>query len=412
MAMDLRANLRKDPVAPLARPTAQRRRTIIAPPLSLHSADAAAAVELLTDAIAHEAAQPMQALSSILRELQLRTADGALAPLAAKGVRCLDELRVLQDELRDAVSAARGERLRGTWVQSVLDAVRERLQPAADAAHVRLSLRSQPWWLRADGAILRRVVALLADNAIRHSGASAVTVRAFSDSRNLLIAVRDDGGGIAPDKLAQLLDEPTAPATATPAEHGARHGHGLFVCRVLLARLRARLLVRSSGRATTFFVHLPRPVLRAAPAADAAPAPQAVLQHDVVAMLDDDAAALSASARLFEALGAQVMAFAEPLDLLAACPTMPRPPRLFILDYRLRDGTCQRVIEALRPWLKEDFHCVVLTGDDAVAAGALPGLDGDIFVTTKPLADWALARILRFLRGETARIAEPAIPRG
>lgn len=399
--MDLRASPRNEPVTTL-RAAAQHRRTMAASPLPLH---AAAAVEMLTDAIAHEAAQPMQALSSILRELQVRAPDGALAPLAEEGMRCLDALRVLQDELRDAVSPARGERLRGTWVQSVLAAVRERLQPAADAAHIALSLRSQPWWLRVDGALLRRIVVLLADNAIRHSGGSTVTVRAFSDGRQLLIAVRDDGAGIAADTLAQLLGVPDLADATT--KQGARHGHGLFLCRVLLARLRGRLLVRSSPRATTFFVQLPRPVLRAASADDVL-TPQAALQHDVVAMLDDDAAALGASARLFEALGAQVVAFAEPLDLLAACPTMPRPPRLFILDYRLRDGTCLRVIEALRPWLKDDFHCVVLTGDDAVAASALPGPEGDVFVTTKPLDDWALARILRFLRGETQRIGEPA----
>lgn len=401
--MDLRAHLRKAPFPPAARSAAQRRRTQIAPPLALHSPHAAAAIEHLTDAIAHEAAQPMQALSSILRELRLRLADDALTPLADEGVRRLDELRVLQDELRDAVSPARGERLRGTWVHSMFDALRERLQPAADAAHVRLMLHSPPWWLRTDGTALQRVVALLADNAIRHAAASTVRVRAFSDGRGLLIAVRDDGAGLAPDVLAQLAAE--VPAARIAGDARSRHGHGLTIARLLLVRLRGRLLLRSSPRGTTFFVHLPRAVLRAAPGTKGVESTPRGMHDEVIVMLDDDATALGASARLFEAIGAQVLTFSEPLDLLSACPTLPRAPRLFILDYRLRDGTCQRVIEALRPWLKDDFHCVVLTGDDAVAAGGLPGLDGDIFLTTKPLADWALARILGFLRGQTARIA-------
>lgn len=402
--MDLRAQLRKATSPPQSHETVQRRRTVVAPPLALHSPQAAAAVEHLTDAIAHEAAQPMQALSSILRELRLRVTDDALKPLADEGVRSLDELRVLQDELRDAVGPARGERLRGTWVHTVLDSARKRLQPAAEAAHVALTLHSQPWWLRADGVALGRVVTLLADNAIRHAAASAVRVRAFSDGRGLLIAVRDDGAGLAPAVLAQLTAETSTARAAI--DSGARHGHGLTIVRLLLARMRGRLLVRSSPRGTTFVVHVPRPVLRAAPVTEGAAPAQRGLKDEVVAMLDDDATALSASARLFETLGAHVMTFSEPLDLLAACPTLPRAPRLFILDYRLRDGTCLRVIEALRPWLKDDFHCVVLTGDDAIAAGGLPGLEGDIFVTTKPLADWALTHILGFLRGESPRIAD------
>lgn len=406
--MDLRANLRMAPVTSPPRHPSQRRHTLTVPPLALHSAHAAAALDNLSDAIAHETAQPMQALSSILRELQLRMCAGEMAALAGEGVRRLEELRVLQDELRDVVRPARGERLRGTWVQTVFDAARERLQPAADAARVALSLRTQPWWLRADGATLRRIVVLLADNAIRHAGASTVRVRAVSDGHGLLVAVRDDGTGIPRDRLAQLLAD--AAAVRAASEPAARHGHGLFIARLLVARLRGRLLVRTTPRGTTFFVHLPRPVLRAAPNADNAAAVQPALQDDVVAMLDDDATALSASARLFEALGARVLTFSEPLDLLAACPTLPRAPRLFILDYRLRDGTCQRVIEALRPWLKDEFHCVVMTGDDAVAADGLPGVGGDVFVTSKPLADWALARILAFLRGETARVGDAAGP--
>ena len=173
----------------------------------------------------------------------------------------------------------------------------------------------------------------------------------------------------------------------------------------MLARMGGTLMVRSSPLGTTFFVYWPRPVIHNPEADYKASVSDGSMTGHLIVMLDDDERALGASSRLFEALGARVMGFTDELDLLAACQKLPRPPSLFILDYRLSDGTCKRVLDSLRRWRKDDFNCVVLTGDDAVSA-ALRDLQRDVFIATKPLNDWALAHIQRFLRGEIARIAQ------
>jgi two-component sensor histidine kinase/CheY-like chemotaxis protein len=384
---------------------ARPRRTHLAPPLDLASAHAAHAAEVLADAVVHEAAQPMQALSSMLREMQALARQGApealhrVDALAEEGGRLLDELRPLQDELRAAGALARGERQRATYLRQEFAALAARLQPPARAMHIALSMHSDDYWLRIDAVALRRIVKILVANAIRHSGASAIRVRAFSDGRGLLLAVRDDGAGIDEARLARLFSLPDALVRAQ-----VRNGVGLYIVRLMLARMGGQLAVRTSCTGTTFFVHWPRQVLRSPHGAPRPAAPGRAMEGHVIVMLDDDARALAASARLFEALGARVLSFTEPLDLLAAAPRLPQPPALFILDYRLRDGTCARVIEALRHWLKDDFHCVVLTGDDAVS-DALAELRREVYVATKPLDDWTLAHIERFLRGEIARMA-------
>lgn len=392
------------------RATRERKRTtLVAPPAELSSPRNATASEVLIDSIAHEAAQPMQALSSMLREINVvasqRPVDALerIQALSADGTKMLNEVRPLQDEMRAANNLARGERLRATYVRKEFAALAETLVSSAKAMHIALSFRSAEYWLRIDSTALRRIIKILVGNAIKHSGASSICVRAFSDGNGLLIAVRDDGDGISAETLGRLFVPPNELAVAE--EWRARRGFGLYIVRLMLARMGGTLMVRSSPLGTTFFVHWLRPVIHNPEADHKASVSDGSMNGHLIVMLDDDERALGASSRLFEALGARVMGFTDELDLLAACQKLPRPPSLFILDYRLSDGTCKRVLDSLRRWRKDDFNCVVLTGDDAVSA-ALRDLQRDVFIATKPLNDWALAHIQRFLRGEIARIAQ------
>lgn len=382
----------------------RRRRTLAALPLDPASARAAAAAEALADAVTHEAAQPMQALSAVLREIALLAEQGGataarICALSHEGAQRLEELRALQDELRAAARMPHGERQRATRLKPEFAALEQQLQPSCRAMKMQLRVRAADAWLRIDAMALRRIVKLLVANAVQHSGASTVAVRAFARPDGLLLAVRDDGTGTACERVARLFGD-----SAEPVERADRHGFGLDQVRLMLARMSGRLYLRTSSAGTAVFVHWPRQVLPAA-AVHSAPATAGALRGRLIVMLDDEPTALAASARLFEALGAQVMRFTEPLDLLAACPQLPRTPALFILDYRLRDGTCRRVVDALRLWLKDDFHCVVLTGDDAVSH-ALRDLARDVYVASKPLNDWAFAHIQRFLLGEIPRLSE------
>jgi ActR/RegA family two-component response regulator/two-component sensor histidine kinase len=381
----------------------------VAPALDPNSSRTSMASEVLTDAIAHEAAQPMQALSSMLREIQVVATQGKkgafvrIRELAGDGTKLLNEVRQLQDEMRSASNLLRGERMRATYLKEEFASLEESLCALAQVGHVALSIRTQDYWLRIDNTALRRVIKLLVANAVKHSGASSITVRAFASANGLLVAVRDDGDGIDAAAIDRLFVPPNDLALAD--EWQARRGYGLYIVRLILARMGGRLLVRSSEIGTAFFVSLERQVLLNDGDAQRDAAVDGSMRGHLIVMLDDDARALGASSRLFETLGARVLAFTEELDLLAACQKLPRPPSLFILDYRLGDGTCRRVLESLRRWRKQEFNCVVLTGDDAVAAAA-SDLQSDVFVATKPLNDWALAHIQRFLRGETARITD------
>jgi len=92
-------------------------------------------------------------------------------------------------------------------------------QPAADR-RVRIVVDPEPAAVTGDPVRLRQLVAILVDNAIRHSPAGGevrVTVRA--DGRSTDLSVDDDGPGIRPEDLPRVFDRfwraPGAPAGGT-----------------------------------------------------------------------------------------------------------------------------------------------------------------------------------------------------
>lgn len=382
--------------------------TLQAPAPDGSTARAAIAGEVLLDQIVHDISQPLQALSSSVREIQVLAQDPTITQHAAAAAGYVEEIRPLLEELRDVAQAhvgGRGERVRTTYMNKLFRLLAEHFESSARAMHIRLRFQTADYRLRVDSGALRRILNILVLNAIQHSGASAVTVRAFSNGQSLLLAVRDDGSGLDEGKLERLFDPPNP--LAVENEWESKRGYGLFIARLVLARLGGRLIVRTSSLGTMWAVHIPRAVDRAQLPATVNAAGGRPMQGHLIVMLDDDRRALEASSRLFDALGAKVAAFTEAVDMLAQCSRMERPPSLFILDYRLRDGTCNRTIDMLRFWLKDDFHGVVLTGDDAVSS-ALRELQRDVLVATKPLSDWVLNRIQSFLRGEGPLSVDPS----
>jgi signal transduction histidine kinase len=81
----------------------------------------------------------------------------------------------------------------------------QRLRTVADARDVRLQLDASPVHLQGDTDRLRQLVAILVDNAIRHSPTGGtVTVRVTPSPP--AVRVDDEGKGIRPDDLPHLFD--------------------------------------------------------------------------------------------------------------------------------------------------------------------------------------------------------------
>ena len=136
-------------------------------------------------------------------------------------------------------------------------------QPAADR-HVRIVVDPEPASVTGDPVRLRQLVAILVDNAIRHSPAGGeVRVAVRTDARSTDLTVEDQGPGIRPEDLPRVFDRfwraPGAPPGGT--------GLGLAIAQWIVERHGGQIAVSNrTGGGACFDVRLP---LRAGPAARA-----------------------------------------------------------------------------------------------------------------------------------------------
>ncbi len=80
-----------------------------------------------------------------------------------------------------------------------------------------------------------------------------LTFSAFSDSRRLIIEVKDTGHGIASENLSKIFEP-----FFTTKEVGEGTGLGLAVCYGIITDHDGRVSVRSNvGKGTTFSIFLP-----------------------------------------------------------------------------------------------------------------------------------------------------------
>jgi signal transduction histidine kinase len=107
-----------------------------------------------------------------------------------------------------------------------------------------------------DGERLGQVLQNLIGNAVKHVPAGGeVVVRVEAGEGEVLLTVRDDGAGIAPEHLPYLFDRfyRAGSGTGIPGL-----GMGLYIARMLVEAHGGRIWVESElGRGSTFLVALP-----------------------------------------------------------------------------------------------------------------------------------------------------------
>lgn len=110
-----------------------------------------------------------------------------------------------------------------------------------------------------DRTLLADVLSSLVDNALRHTS-SPVRVSCRADGPWACIDVADDGPGIAPELLEQLLEEPFRQADSSSTRPTGGLGLSLYVARRVLEASGGVLEARSRpGRGSTFTLRLARP---------------------------------------------------------------------------------------------------------------------------------------------------------
>jgi signal transduction histidine kinase/PAS domain-containing protein len=177
------------------------------------------------------------------------------------GTRQVKKLSELVGDLLD-VSRITAGRLRLELEDVDLDAlVREvlaRYEPQAVRAGSTLHLECGVPGLvgRWDRLRLEQVVTNLVDNAVKYGDGKPIHVRLEASGGRALLAVRDEGIGIAPEHLPRLFGRFER---AVSERHYGGLGLGLYITRTLVEALGGQVRVESApGQGSTFTVELPR----------------------------------------------------------------------------------------------------------------------------------------------------------
>ena len=105
----------------------------------------------------------------------------------------------------------------------------------------------------------RQILFNLVGNAVKFTERGSVTLSASYDSETLEILVSDTGCGIAPDRLASVLDPFGQAHEQGPAANiSGGTGLGLYICKCLVEAMGGRLSVESAiGKGSSFMIRIP-----------------------------------------------------------------------------------------------------------------------------------------------------------
>jgi signal transduction histidine kinase len=146
-------------------------------------------------------------------------------------------------------------------VREVVTSSLEPLRPQAEKKGLRLALELPEGPLRAqgDGGLLQQVVRKLVDNAIKYSARDArIAVTGREDSDHVLLAVRDEGVGIAPEHLPRIFEKFYMVDGGLTRRVGGT-GVGLYLVREIVRLHGGSVAVESEpGRGSLFTVRFPK----------------------------------------------------------------------------------------------------------------------------------------------------------
>jgi two-component system sensor histidine kinase RegB len=207
------------------------------------------ALSALAAGAAHELGSPLATIAIAAGELD-RAARGLAGaePLASDARLIRDEVarcREILTRMSGEAGADVGEGLVATDLTRLLDAVRERLDPA-ERGRVAIACADPVATLRAPRAALAQALVNLVRNGLAAADAGTVSIAASAAGCVARFEVRDLGAGMSSDVLARAGE----PFFST-REAGGGMGLGVFLSRAVAERLGGRLSLDSEpGRGT------------------------------------------------------------------------------------------------------------------------------------------------------------------
>ncbi|MDB5917625.1 MAG: diguanylate cyclase [Massilia sp.] len=269
--------------------------------------------------LAHELRNPLAPLRSALEVLRLGGGDpSASGRLLGVMQRQLGHMVELVDDLLDVARIQRGQvelKRSAIDLKDVLDAAVEAAMPAIEqhGHRLRTEIAAAPLPLLADATRLTQVVSNLLNNAAKYTPrGGVVTLGARRDQGHVVIAVADNGIGIAPESTEEVFGMFNQVGRQHDRSQGGL-GIGLSLVRSLVELHGGSVTARSAGvgLGSEFTVRLPLAAAVAGPVPgpvaepDPGPAspPLARLHAVRVLVVDDNRDAADMLSALLELLG-------------------------------------------------------------------------------------------------------------
>jgi hypothetical protein len=226
--------------------------------------------DILLHCIVHDLGGPLAAISSSLAFLEEEdlTPDGrefldiSLRQASRQQQLIRQILDVFAAEMGAIESFARDPAHAPDAARCAQEVVKA-LSPAGTAQGIKLQMASSvdlaaDWQVVGEQSRLERVIFNLVENALRHSpSGSLVTVALEQAEADVLVAIDDQGPGVAPDMLGTLFEK----FSQGKGQKG-KAGLGLYFCRITVEHWGGAIgcTPRQTG-GTRFWFRLPRPTL-------------------------------------------------------------------------------------------------------------------------------------------------------
>ena len=285
--------------------------------------------------LSHELRNPLAPLRNSVQLLRMQeAADPATAPIHQLMDRQVDHLVRLVDDLLEVSRISRGtfelrrERVElATVVRNAVDTSNPLIHGAGHQLTV--SMPREALWLDGDPVRLAQILANLLNNAAtytEHGG--RISVQAWREDGHALIAVRDNGTGIAAEtlpRLFQMFHRGSASSRCNPSGLGI----GLSLARGLAEMHGGTITVKSEGpQGSEFTVRLPLAASQPAQAIDRGP--DDVLPPRRILVVDDNRDAADSLGMILKVLGAEVRVARDGTEALEAYSVYD--PAVVLLD--------------------------------------------------------------------------------
>jgi len=335
----------------------------------------------LLAAASHDLRQPLHALGLYVAALAAQTRDSASRDLVGSVQAAAETLDVQFEQLLDLSRLEAGALEPASAVTALaplLSRLAAEFAPQAAARGLSFAIVPTRVAIRTDPQLFARIARNLVANAVRYTRSGGIVVGVRRCGATVRFDVVDTGVGIAQAHRARIFDEFYQVADdGTAARVAGSMGLGLAIVRRLATLLGHDVALAScEGRGSRFSITAPRaesavvrPLRVRTTHAPAARTTSAVLAGALVAVIDDDPAAVAAMRALFGSWGATVAGGGDVAALLAACGEVGHYPDLVVADLHLAHGA-SGVAAVMR--LREEFGiaipALIVSGDTGAAA--------------------------------------------